>query len=136
MRFVRQRLAEILFIQHLYCRSIVRAAQLILFVVIVQSLCADCFKVNRVADFIGNIGLAATVDTAAGARHYLYEGVILFAALYLLDNLSRIAETVCDSNFNYRAADIVFGFLNALGAADFLKLYGSALAAEFVSRRS
>src|SRR5690606_22472403 len=70
-------------------------------------------EVDPASDLRRLFRLAAAVDAAARARHYLYEVVFGFAVLYLFEQLLRISGAACNSSLYLHASCLDGRFLDA-----------------------
>ena len=87
------------------------------FILVIEGLGAQYARIGLKTLLGRNDRLAAAVYAAAGARHYLDEGVIGGAVLDLVHHLGRRAGGVGDSYLHGSLADHDGGFLYALYAA-------------------
>ena len=83
-----------------------------------------------------NVRLTASVDTASGTSHNFDERVVLFTALNISNNFSRIVETAGNGDFQSLSADGIFRLLNALSSPHLFEFEGCALTAELYRRSS
>ena len=93
MRFMASGFAEILLVELLDCRILVRFPVRHLCVELIERLGTQASNIRKV-DHIGRLnGLAASVDTAAGAAHDLDKVVLLFSALDHIEELFGVGKT-------------------------------------------
>ena len=107
-----------LVVEHLADGAVVRAAQLVLSVGVVQDGSADSSEVDAVAHTVSLDRRAAAVYAAAGAGHDLDEEIVLLSALDHLHDLAGVAEAAGDTDVNFLSGDAVGSFLDAGHAAD------------------
>ena len=88
----------------------------------VKTLSPEGTEIGEVPDGSRLEGLAAAVDTAAGAGHDFDELIVGFAFLDGPEDLLGVGKAGADGDFQGQAAHGVGGFLDAFGSPDFLEV--------------
>ena len=122
---------EILVVELLDARILVRSSQRSVGIEVVEALCPDFADIDEVLDARRYDRLSAAVHAAARTCHDLDEGVILLAGLDHLEDLAGVCEAGRDSDFYLEVAYLVGGFLDAFNSADILEL--EEILAEFLA---
>ena len=119
MSLVGAGLAEILVVDRLDLRVVMRLSVGQVEVVLIQRLRTQSLEVNEVANVTGLDGLTAAVDTAAGAAHDLNELIVSFTCADLVEDDSSVLQTGGNGYLNGHAGDIIGRFLDTVGTANF-----------------
>src|SRR5690606_19703231 len=110
---VASRMSKVFLVKLLHERVVLRLPERQVLVLFVQGLCPFRPEVDPASDLRRLYRLAAAVDAAARARHYLYEVVFSFAVLYLFEQLLRISGAACNSSLYLHASCLDGRFLDA-----------------------
>ncbi len=129
----RVRIPEEFIIQHLDSRVVLRLAQIIVPVVVVEDGGTDGTQINRRADVRRLNRLTATVDTAARATHDFDKLKIQLAGLNPVQQFLRLAGTGSDTDINSQVTKLIGRQLDTLGTAHLREIHGFQLGARISS---
>ena len=120
-------LAEVLVIELLNGRVLMRLAQIRIYVVVVKNGGANGTKVNGLANNCGLVRLSTAVYTTAGTCHDLDELNVKLACLNSIKNLLSICSTGSNSNSDFVTSNCVGSFLDAFNASYLIEFEVSKL---------
>ena len=90
--FLASRFSQILFIQFLDCRILMRFTDYLRLIIAIQYACTNTTYISEITHITGYLRLTASVDTSARTSHDLDKVILFLTRFHLLQKFSCIAE--------------------------------------------